>query len=267
MVRVGLSTHYLLFQGVPLEEVPARLVEERPTTARPDLWELVDYEDYRMDGQRVRLFKPLVEVGYRFTLHAPFGEGFNIADPDRERRSRALRALERSAELAAEVEAEIWVFHPGRRTLRARSEQIWELNAEAVAELYDHARSLGITPGIENSHDGEVGLLNRPEDFLRLREEAGVRIGLVLDLGHAHVRGLVERFLELPGELIVEVHASDNRGGFDEHLNLGEGTVPWRRVVEALRRGGVIGPYIIESISEDPFSSVRFLKRMLAPPV
>jgi sugar phosphate isomerase/epimerase len=82
-----------------------------------------------------------------------------------------------------------------------------------------------------------------PEELLKSIEGTG--LGICLDAGHAHTSGNVDAWLERAPRFI-NVHLHDNRGERDEHLVLGEGTVPFESILGALR-GVYKGTYVIES--------------------
>lgn len=65
------------------------------------------------------------------------------------------------------------------------------------------------------------------------------RIGICFDSGHAHYHGeSVPDCIRRYGRRIYATHFHDNRGGRDEHLPPGFGTIPWIDVVRALREIG-----------------------------
>ena len=57
-----------------------------------------------------------------------------------------------------------------------------------------------------------------------------------LDIGHAHAFSNVPvvKWIEQLGQLIGYVHLHDNHGQEDEHLGLGQGTIPLKEVCQAL---------------------------------
>jgi sugar phosphate isomerase/epimerase len=72
------------------------------------------------------------------------------------------------------------------------------------------------------------------------------RVGVCLDLGHAHIEENVLSAVRAAGPRLIHVHASDNRGEKDEHLVPGKGAIPWNRVSTALRETGFDGPFTVE---------------------
>jgi sugar phosphate isomerase/epimerase len=121
-----------------------------------------------------------------------------------------------------------------------------------LAETYD------LNIYIENSPDVDPGpikaLMKRVNDK---------RIGVCLDLGHAHYSRVPVRewFAEL-GEWIGYLHLSDNMGSYDDHLLLGEGSIDWEeadRLWRELDRDTVItlevGGFVASGYA------VKFLKK------
>jgi sugar phosphate isomerase/epimerase len=70
-------------------------------------------------------------------------------------------------------------------------------------------------------------------------------LGICFDAGHANTAGNTDEWLAL-ADRFVNVHLHDNRGERDEHLVLGEGTVPLAKILKALQ-GVYKGNYVIES--------------------
>jgi sugar phosphate isomerase/epimerase len=60
-------------------------------------------------------------------------------------------------------------------------------------------------------------------------------IGFTLDIGHAHTVGKVREFLAVLSTA-NHIHIHDNHGTADQHLALGEGTIPWEEVGPAVAR-------------------------------
>jgi sugar phosphate isomerase/epimerase len=82
------------------------------------------------------------------------------------------------------------------------------------------------------------------------------RVGVCLDVGHAHIEENLLSAVRAAGPRLIHVHASDNRGEKDEHLVPGKGAIPWNSVTAALRETGFDGPFTVEirdsTRGEDP---------------
>ena len=86
-------------------------------------------------------------------------------------------------------------------------------------------------------------------------------MGFIFDVGHANTNGNVEDFLKLKDK-IIHAHFHDNHGERDEHLPVGNGTVPWKKVADAFQ--GFKGRIVTESRSlEEGQRSVNRLKKIM----
>jgi len=114
---------------------------------------------------------------------------------------------------------------------------------------------------VENMVNMPAILGRRPEEIEGIIETVDRdNLGFILDIGHANTNGNVEEFLKLR-DLIIHVHAHDNCGERDEHLPVGNGTVPWEKVAASLN--GYSGRIVTESRSlEEGQRSVKRLKKM-----
>jgi sugar phosphate isomerase/epimerase len=72
------------------------------------------------------------------------------------------------------------------------------------------------------------------------------RVGVCLDTGHTALGQHWHRFVEVSGPRLMHVHASDNRGQFDDHLPPGEGHIDWNDIRESLRRVAFTGWVMLE---------------------
>jgi sugar phosphate isomerase/epimerase len=261
MSAVGLSTLYLLLSEADFNVLVLEIGRDRPEDQAPLCWEVVDEGQHSLTEKRLELLKGLAEVGYRFTVHAPFKD-VDIAHPDAARRMESVRRLKRTIDAAAEIEAKLVVLHPG--SVFPGNE---ELNWSVLADLVDYGADVGIPCGIENMlpvrHGQQVRHLTSPADFNRFWSATGSRAGLVFDVAHAFIGGLMDSFVRELARRMVQVHASDTRGDWDEHLNIGEGVIPWHRVVRDLGKAGFLGLYVVESVSRQ-FEAVSRLKRIIA---
>ena len=74
----------------------------------------------------------------------------------------------------------------------------------------------------------------------------------------------MESFLKLTDRMI-HTHVHDNHGERDEHLPVGNGTVPWKKVIAAFN--GYKGRIVTESRSlEEGQRSVNRLKKLMNLP-
>jgi sugar phosphate isomerase/epimerase len=124
------------------------------------------------------------------------------------------------------------VIHLGERT-DGWSQQAMEFALTALEHLGAFARPLGVRLLVEN-------LLNdaaTPEHLLQILAIGHLdKVGICLDLGHAHLTVGTADALATFGKRIVSLHVHDNHAVRDEHLWPGEGSIAWPTVVDTVKQ-------------------------------
>jgi sugar phosphate isomerase/epimerase len=211
---VGISTCCLM--DMPLA---AALDELAPLT---DLIEVMD-EGFHF------ITDPDLFSGYtqRFTLHAPF-HGMNIASVFEPVRKASVQVMADCFIVAASIGAPV-VMHPGYYAWeqeRAASDRQFRASLQ---ELKRAAAERSVEFWFENMGDMNYFNLRTPADLGLIGET-----GLTLDTGHAHLNRCLPAFLKTP---FRHMHIHDNNGRSDSHSPVGSGTIDFRPVMAALRRG------------------------------
>lgn len=153
-------------------------------------------------------------------------------------------------DLAADLGAGVLVLHPGYvpedqpSSYRGRAEAQM---AFALQVLADKAHRHGVRLALENKQRG------RGDHFVHTADQHAAWIDRVpgltacVDVGHLHTLGLdPQAYLRFMGGRVAHVHLHDNRGAHDEHLALGDGTVPWPQVFASLDELGYEGTSVLE---------------------
>ena len=162
-----------------------------------------------------------------------------------------------SCETAVACKAKNVVFHSSCFPfLRGLYLDVW---TSRCADFYQElAEEYDINIFIENSPDVDPDAIRSLMDRVTDR-----RIGVCLDIGHAHYsRVPVRGWFEELGDRIGYLHLSDNVGDFDDHLQLGEGTIDWEeadRLWRALDRDTFITIEVGGFVAAG--RAVRFLKQ------
>lgn len=180
------------------------------------------------------------------TFHAPFYE-VDLASSDGASWDYALRVAMQAIEVASRLRA-------GNVTLHTRSitnmgqwdRENLDAFLRALDQLVDAVQRRNMTLAVENLPPPYY--TSHEEDLLRLIEGYPAHLlGVCLDTGHAHLGGrVVELSRSLaPRGLIAHLHDNLGHDG-DKHLIPGEGTIPWKEVIEAL--AGFRGRLVIESV-------------------
>lgn len=169
------------------------------------------------------------------SVHSPIWE-LNLASARFEIiRNYSFEVYKECLAWSAQIGAEQMVLHPSLYStplfLRKESQ---ECAKENLRRLGEEARKLGIDLAVENVGFRDCALFDQ-EEFVRLFEEIPT-ISALLDVGHAHINGwnsaeLIRRL----GPRLSAVHLHDNDGLSDLHQPVGDGTIEWDPVWEALR--------------------------------
>jgi sugar phosphate isomerase/epimerase len=227
--------------------------------------EVLDEGLHTLNRRRIKALRKVAKSGgIEFTVHAPFAD-MNIASPNAALRRTILKRLEKSILYASELGCRLWVFHPGKRTGVSHfyPGSDWQLNIESVGTLLKTARKHGVDIAIENLPEPFPFLMKSVEDFSRFYDEFDDELGIVLDVGHAHINQQVQDFLNRFPRKIVHVHVSDNDGTSDAHLGIGSGTINWEAVAEAFKKVNYGKVIILESV-EHVEESLQKLRRLFA---
>jgi len=159
---------------------------------------------------------------------------------------RIAKLLSREAEQVREViGCELFVIHTvfyyppsPRESMRRWIEHAYELNRELLRILDAEARALGIHFAVENRVEKHV-VGHLVGDLLEVVEGLE-RVGLCIDLGHAHANGLdLREVLAASRDRVLCYHIHDNDGTRDQHLPPFMGSIRWDEVAELMRRDRV----------------------------
>jgi sugar phosphate isomerase/epimerase len=256
--KVGVSMLYCL--GESFNRMVKRL-----STMDTRYIEVLDDGIHELNKNRVALLKETAKSSnIQYSLHAPFAD-INIASPSRVMLNASMKRLKQSMAYANELDAKVWVFHPGAKTGIGQFYPgvDWKQNIESIKQLYKSAEEYGVNIALENLPAKYYFFMSKPEEFARFYKETNLPIGIVMDLGHANLEGHIEGFFNLLADKIVHIHASDNDGSDDQHLGIGYGKIDYTSVAQMLKQIGYDKSVIIESITNVP-ETITKLKQLLA---
>jgi sugar phosphate isomerase/epimerase len=197
------------------------------------------------------------------TVHANFGNQFDISSPDESTRASALSAVEAALELAVNIGAGIIVVHPSaepidkdERLIRLKQAQ---KSIEAIARRVSEA---GCSFALELLPRTCLG--STTSELLRLLENVEQEAaGVCLDTNH-----LMNGFRSLPevvrtlGPRLVTLHCSDYDGVDEKHWPPLRGVIDWSAFLSALHEVGYSGPLHYEADLEgnSPAEKLAFLE-------
>lgn len=170
------------------------------------------------------------ERNYQPTVHAPFFD-LNIGARDSQICRVSFERLFWAVEVAALLRAGVVVVHPGYGPwILGHKFDAWlSRSGKYLIKLCEHAASLGIRIAFENIYDSS------PEDLSKLLQLVDLdNAGICLDVGHFNVfsKHPLERWLEILGPHIFELHLHDNDGTADQHLALGDGKISYTQLLQ-----------------------------------
>jgi sugar phosphate isomerase/epimerase len=255
--KVGVSMLYCL--GEPFNRMVKRL-----GTMDTKYIEILDDGIHKLDKKRVASLKEAAKShDLTYSLHAPFAD-INIASPSKDMLSASMKRLKQSMIYANEMDAKVWVFHPGAKTGIGQfyPDGDWKQNNQSIQELYRQAEDLGVNIALENLPAKYYFFMSKAEDFARFYRETNLPVGIVLDLGHAELEGQIQPFFNLLADKIIHIHASDNDGQEDLHLGVGRGKIDYNMFGETVKKIGYDKSVIVESITDVP-ESIKKLKQLL----
>jgi sugar phosphate isomerase/epimerase len=159
--------------------------------------------------------------------------------------------------VAAKLQAGSLVVYSGARAGHTFS-HARRLIHGALAELLPVAEELGVTLAVEPMHPGcasEWTFLTSLDDTLELLHAVGSpMVKMVLDTYHlGQDSGLIERIGEIASQVaIVQLgDAAEPPSGEQNRCRLGEGIIPLKKIVAALKTAGYDGYYDVELLGEE----------------
>lgn len=242
---VGLSTGCFYKTSIleclePIQQAGFGLIE---ICSYPQHLDYHDQRKVREAGNRIN------QCGLEpFSFHAPFTDDIDITALDEARRAHSRDELRRAADAAALLDVRHFVIHPGPdRGDIPEQERLPRMHnaARVLQEVSQHCRQQGVALVLENMlphlFSGHV------RDLLWiLGAMESTEVGICLDTGHAHLAGDLRTVAhKLSGHLWM-IHASDNRGRYDDHLPPGDGDIAWPAFLDQLAGIGFRGTFILE---------------------
>jgi sugar phosphate isomerase/epimerase len=179
-----------------------------------------------------------------WSMHAPLfpdremgragAPAVNLLHPEKSRRIDAMDEVKRALETAEHIHFKNLVVHLGERT-DTWSPRTLEHGLTALEHLDAFARPLGVRLLAENL----VSEPASPEHLIEILTLGHLtRIGVCLDLGHAHITASIQEAIATlssrPGT-IASLHVHDNHAVRDEHLWPGDGNIDWETTMKSLK--------------------------------
>lgn len=217
------------------------------------------YARERIADRRESMRRTLADAGIDIVVHLPFA--VDPGSPFTPVRKGAVEELTAGMDLAVDLGAERVVFHP--------SSDAWDLGWEAAEtrefvhaaldDLVPAASERGLEPALENVVTSYYDVTNFPELLDRYPEAT-----MTFDTSHALLAGMDEAgmadFCRKYADRIGHLHLVDTRGGDDEHLPVGMGTIDFATVLAGLADADWSGTATLEIGTED-YDTIALGKR------
>lgn len=97
------------------------------------------------------------------------------------------------------------------------------------------ARPRGVKLAVENvGYQGTaIFTMNEFSSFLDPMDD---NVGYLIDTGHAFIDHWdIPRLIRTVQDRLLALHLHDNAGSFDQHLAIGEGSIPWEPIWDSVR--------------------------------
>ncbi len=169
------------------------------------------------------------------SIHAPFGDGADLAALDEGQRQSAVAAHQVVVRAAALLGVRHIVIHASSRLPENADVAAHTAAARhSIHRLAEDAALAGVKLAVENLPPGYIG--RTADQLAQLVDDIPADVaGYCLDTGHAHVCGLdCAQMACAMGQRLVSIHWHDNHGQSDEHLLPGFGDIPWPPLFNAL---------------------------------
>jgi sugar phosphate isomerase/epimerase len=211
----------------------------------------LNYHDFNSIKEVTKYISALGMEAYSF--HAPFID-VDISSPDQQHREYSQYELLTAAEAAAQLNTRYFVIHPGPdKVLSFSTEERMERMrnaAEVLNTVAKKCRQLNVGLVLENMLPHlPFGSVSDLLWILGAVDE--LNICTCLDTGHAVLSGdLYNVMYKLGGHMRV-MHANDNNGAHDDHLEPGAGVIDWKRLLFELSEIDFHGGIVLELSGSD----------------
>lgn len=188
---------------------------------------------------------------------------YNLAGINEDLRRRGIDLIAKGCEFASDLGAKVLLVVPAVATPEVPYRVMWNKSKEALLEGASKAEEFGVYLGIENVWNR---FLYSPLEFRTFLDEINHDyVKAYFDVGNVLFLGFPQHWIEVLGDYIACVHVKDFSMKTREFKPLLCGDVPWKAVIESLRKINYrfylnveVGP-----IPEDPLKSASENKAAL----
>lgn len=178
-----------------------------------------------------------------WSVHLPFGEGWDIASYDEKERDQVVLSLKRIMDLTAHWKMKIFVLHGCLEPVADDERPVRIARAiQSMRQLNAYAKNFGAQIALENLP--RSCLANNAIETRAMMLAAEVPI--CFDVNHL-LSDTHDVFLDALASQIVTTHLSDYDRINERHWLPGKGIVPWKEIFLTLMKAGYRGPFLFET--------------------
>ena len=196
--------------------------------------------------------------GMKTVFYTPEGlfYPYNLASDNDKMRQRTLDFYKKNMYAAAELGAENMLLIAGRGYYDQPVEMAWKRSAEALKELAQEAKKVGIGLVLEPLQYEEANLVWNLETTKKMLDEVGEdTLGTMIDtVQMVSSNNSIDKYFNTFGKNLRHVHLTD--GNPTGHLTWGDGNLPLKDFLKDLNRNAYdgyltleIGPYLTDPVT------------------
>jgi len=227
-----------------LYEAAARGITYLELLIPPDAETCVARTEFERVGHLV------AEAGMQvWSVHAPFGGGVDLSDPDEIARRESMGQIRRACKVASMLGAKCVVVHAGLAVGDdAEQEMRRRQSLRSLNCLLKRTCQLGVQLAVEYLPANKPRLCNDSAEICETFRFCDGAPGVCLDTNHANLGEDLADAARALADLIVTLHLSDNDGERELHAMPGEGVIDWGEFMTVLDEIGYEGPLVYEAI-------------------
>jgi sugar phosphate isomerase/epimerase len=206
-------------------------------------WEIVAEGLHNLPAISAQVGEVLASYDLQLSVHAPLSD-VNIGSLNPRMRGAAMDDVLITIEHAGALGIGPVTVHPGFYSPLGHADRQGAKDATraSLKAIDKAARDCGVNVALENMPAMPISMVTDPKGLLDLLE--GTELGICFDIGHANTTHNIDDYLvHVPR--FHNAHFHDNQGQYDQHLVIGEGTVPFASALEKMV--GYKGRFVIEA--------------------
>lgn len=174
-------------------------------------------------------------------------EGRDLVHPDKEVRASTITYMKECITMIRALKGEIFCIVPstvGKVKPLASPVEEWAWVVEGLKEVAEFAHENGVVAGVEPLNRFETYLINRHDQAIRLADEVGFGLRVILDAFHINIEEQDPMgAIRAVGSRLLDFHVADNN-----RRPAGQGSYDWSEVLGTLKEVGFRGHLTAEFV-------------------